>query len=90
MLSRNLLARTNQLTAVNRLVPSIAMSGRRHYATPDESKADRVKNITVFGAGLMGELQQLLGSISLNLIMTIRPGRLRNCPGCRAERLQGE
>jgi len=65
MLSRNLVARTTQLKAVNRLVPSIAMSGRRHYATPDESKADRVKNITVFGAGLMGKSELLLGRAPL-------------------------
>jgi hypothetical protein len=34
------------------------MSSRRMYATskPDDAKADKVKSITVFGAGLMGEL----------------------------------
>jgi hypothetical protein len=34
------------------------MSSRRMYATskPDDAKADKVKSITVFGAGLMGGL----------------------------------
>jgi hypothetical protein len=44
--------------ALARTTPATIMSSRRMYATskPDDAKADKVKSITVFGAGLMGEL----------------------------------
>ena len=58
MLSRTtLLSRPVAQAALARSTPATIMSSRRMYATskPDDSKADKVKNITVFGAGLMGE-----------------------------------
>jgi hypothetical protein len=44
--------------ALARTTPATVMSSRRMYATskPDDAKADKVKSITVFGAGLMGGL----------------------------------
>jgi hypothetical protein len=44
--------------ALARTTPATIMSSRRMYATskPDDAKADKVKSITVFGAGLMGGL----------------------------------
>lgn len=62
MLSRTaLLSRPIAQAALTRITPAAAMSSRRMYATskPDDAKADKVKNITVFGAGLMGRLQKI-------------------------------
>ncbi|KAG7531631.1 hypothetical protein FFLO_04215 [Filobasidium floriforme] len=82
MLSRVALrSRPVTQAALARTTPATIMSSRRMYATskPDDAKADKVKSITVFGAGLMGSgIVQVAATSGYKVVMTDVTERKRN------------